>query len=128
MKTSKYIKYIEKSDTLLAEAVQDLKCGCYNKAISASWFAIETLLRGLILSLNRPMVERSGRLIGQIQRILHDNFPELISIIPKVHSIYEKRKRADHREIKYNKIEAQKTIKVTRIIITKLKKILKGPT
>ena len=35
----KYREYLEKSIVLIEEARKDLEIGCYNIAISASWFA-----------------------------------------------------------------------------------------
>jgi len=73
----KYREYLEKSIVLIEEARKDLEIGCYNKAISASWFAIEILLRALLLFLGKPMMERSGALIGQVQRIFSHSYPRL---------------------------------------------------
>ena len=70
------------------------------------------------------MSERSGRLIGQIQKIFRDKFPQYISLIPKIHSIYEKRKRADHRDVVYNELEARRIVEDAKNIVLTLKKLL----
>ena len=119
------MKYLKKSDMLLREAKKDLEMNCYNKAISASWFAIETILRAVIIFLGKPMLEKSGALIGQIQRIFRKKFPQYTSLLPKIHSIYEKRKRADHREVLFGEKEASSVVKETEIIVSNIKEILK---
>ena len=119
----KYREYLEKSIVLIEEARKDLEIGCYNKAISASWFAIEILLRALLLFLGKPMMERSGALIGQVQRIFSHSYPDYKSLLPKIHSIYEKRKRADHREIIYGRKEAEEVVKAAKEIIQRIKQI-----
>ena len=117
---TKWEAYLRKSTILLNEAKKDLEIGCYNKAISASWFAIEAILRALLLFLRKPMMERPGALIGQIQRIFNHTYPDYKFLLPQIHSIYEKRKRADHRETLYGEKDAELVVRAAEEIISNI--------
>ena len=51
----RYKQYLDKAKILLAEAEKDLAIGCNNKLVSAAWFAIETLLRAIVIQRGLPI-------------------------------------------------------------------------
>ena len=95
----RYQQYLKKAKILIDEAEKDLSIGCFNKSVSASWFAVEALLRAIVLFKRKPMPERPNKLISQIHRMIHTDYPHLKYLVPKICSLYEHRKRADHHEI-----------------------------
>ncbi len=51
----RYKQYLDKAKILLAETEKDLTIGCNNKLVSAAWFAIEALLRAIVIQRGLPI-------------------------------------------------------------------------
>ncbi len=116
----RYEHYLKKARVMLNEAEKDLGNGCYNKAVSASWFAVEALLRAIVLRKGKPVPERPNRLISLIHRIIRLEHPDKKHLIPIISSLYEKRKRADHREVILDLTHAIKSLSQARKIYDEL--------
>jgi len=61
--------------------------------------------------------------LAKFREFLAIAIPDYKSLLPKIHSIYEKRKRADHREIIYGRKEAEEVVKVAKEIIQRIKQM-----
>ncbi len=120
----RYSDYLRKAKIMLKEAEEDLNIGCYNKAVSASWFAVESLLRAIVLKKRKPMPERPNKLISLIHRLLYTEHPDKKHLAHIISSLYEKRKRADHRETLFNRIHAMKSLSQAESIYNELINIL----
>ena len=120
----RYQQYLKKAKILIDEAEKDLSIGCFNKSVSASWFAVEALLRAIVLFKRKPMPERPNKLISQIHRMIHTDYPHLKYLVPKICSLYEHRKRADHHEITFDSAQAAKIFKRSKRIFQELLQIL----
>ena len=123
MISEKAKKFIEKSRVLLIEAEKDFENECYNKTVSASWFALETFIRGILLIYGKPVPERTGALIAKIQKLIKERTTFSLEFLTKLHVIYEKRKRADHREKIFQREEAEKTLTEAKEIYRKLNRL-----
>jgi len=79
---------LKKAEKLLEEAEKDLEVGCFNKAVSASYFAVrlaaEAMLKGVITTKDDKIANAVGRVLGSDVR-------------EEIMWIYEERKKADHR-------------------------------
>jgi len=116
----RYRRYLEKSKALLGEAERDFQAGCYNKTVSAAWFTVETLLRAIVLYKGRPMPEQPSKLMSIIHRIILEEYPHVKHLIPMMSSLYEKRKRADHRETLFNRDHARRALEQAKHIYSEL--------
>ncbi len=102
-----------KAEVLLWEALKDLEVGCYNKAVSASYFAVrlmaESFLKGLTTTKDDKIANALGRSLG-----------------PKVREemlwLYEERKKADHRPYLFDKERASLAVKKSSELIELMKR------
>ena len=92
---SEYELLLKKSQILLTEAIKDEKIGCYNKCISSLWFAIENLLKAIILRRKGSYPKKIGKLIAiMVQEIKSLNGDKII--IKYLRELYSDRKDIDH--------------------------------
>ena len=120
----KFESYLKKAKILLEEARKDLISGCYNKAVSASWFAVENLLRAFLLRRGKVPPERPNKLISIIHKMLYEEYPDKRHLIPEISSLYEKRKRADHRDTFFDYSQADKAFRQAMKIFESIEEIL----
>lgn len=120
----KFESYLKKAKILLEEARKDLINGCYNKAVSASWFAVENLLRALLLRGGKIPPERPNKLISIIHKMLYEKYPDKRYLIPEISSLYEKRKRADHRDTFFDHSQADRAFSQAIEIFKGIEEIL----
>jgi len=93
-----YEIYLRKFKIFYEEALKDLKIGAYNKTVSALWFSIEALLRGLLLKNNKNPPERSGKLINVATEILFHDVKDATRLSRLLTSLYYRRREIDHRK------------------------------
>jgi len=93
-----YEIYLRKFRIFYEEALKDLKIGAYNKTVSALWFSIEALLRGLLLKNNKNPPERSGKLINVATEILFHDVKDATRLSRLLTSLYYRRREIDHRK------------------------------
>ncbi|MEM1610849.1 MAG: HEPN domain-containing protein [Sulfolobales archaeon] len=80
------------SKKLLEEAYKDLEIGCYNKAASASYFALRKASEALLKALGEAIPRRDDKLTNAIKN------KGLIDVAETLRYIYEIRKVADYGE------------------------------
>ncbi len=117
--------YLRKAEILLDEAEKDLTFGCFNKAVSAYWFAIEALIRSILLKHRRRIYEREGRLISEFRKFLLEVKPEYVVLINDINSIYAMRKIADHKSKIIEKERAKKISTKAKYIFSRLLLLVK---
>ena len=121
-----YDKYYKKFLVLLEEAEKDFANKCYNKAVSALWFSVESLLKGIVLRINGWIPEEPGKLISLFAKILEKRFPSKAHLMKQIHKLYIHRVRADHRADIYEAEIARKIYFDARRLINELMIIAKN--
>lgn len=100
-----------KSDELMMESLRDLEVGCYNKAVSASYFSVrlaaESVLKGLT-------TRKDDKIANALRTILsvklgRERAEEFRSAYM---SLFEARKIADHRPQSFQREEAEYYVKL----------------
>ncbi len=79
---------LEKAKALMDQAFKDLEMGCYDKAVSAAYFAV----RMVASHLTRSRARRDDKVANALANFLGDEGKI------KMMALYEMRKRADYRE------------------------------
>ena len=120
-----YSRYIRKFRILLDEAEKDFLNSCYNKTVSALWFAIENLLRAILIHAKGWVPERSGKLISVFYNFLGMKIPEKTYLIKLINSLYMHRKNADHRSNIYNAEKVREIYNKSKELIPELLNIAK---
>ena len=90
----------QKSKKLLEEAIKDLDIMCYNKAASASYFAIRMIAEEILRALGEKIPKRDDKLANAIKN------KGLIREAIAMASLYALRKKADY-EAGISKEEAE---------------------
>lgn len=90
--------YIKKYLILQKEALADINIGAYNKAVSALWFSMEFVLRGLLLSERKTPPERAGKLISLAFRTIFRDLENSLRLSRLLLSLYCRRREIDHRK------------------------------
>jgi len=90
----------QKSKKLLEEAIKDLDIMCYNKAASASYFAIRMIAEEILRALGEKIPKRDDKLANAIKN------KGLIREAITMASLYALRKKADY-EAGISKEEAE---------------------
>ncbi len=95
-----------KSDKLMEEAVRDLECGCYNKAVSAAYFSVRMLAEYMMPGLR---TSKDDKIANALRRMLSRKVgeDEAERIRSDFLSLFEARKRADHRPFMFEEREAK---------------------
>ena len=106
-----YEIYLEKFKIFYKEALEDLKIGAYNKTVSALWFSIEALLRGLLLKNSKNPPERSGKLINVATEILFHDAKDAARLSRLLTSLYYRRREIDHRKKIANRMYAELSLR-----------------
>ena len=84
----------KKSLVLFEEALKDLEVGCYNKAVSSSYFAVRLMAEVLLEDLKTTKDDKIANAVG---RILGREVKE------EIMWLFEERKKADHRPFFFDK-------------------------
>jgi len=96
----------QKSKKLLEEAIKDLDIMCYNKAASASYFAIRMIAEEILRALGEKIPKRDDKLANAIKN------KGLIREAIAMASLYALRKKADY-EAGISKEEAELAVSLS---------------
>jgi len=96
----------QKSKKLLEEAIKDLDIMCYNKAASASYFAIRMIAEEILRALGEKIPKRDDKLANAIKN------KGLIREAIAMASLYALRKKADY-EAGISKEEAELSVSLS---------------
>jgi len=96
----------QKSKKLLEEAIKDLDIMCYNKAASASYFAIRMIAEEILRALGEKIPKRDDKLANPIKN------KGLIREAIAMASLYALRKKADY-EAGISKEEAELAVSLS---------------
>lgn len=96
----------QKSKKLLEEAIKDLDIMCYNKAVSASYFAIRMIAEEILRALGEKIPKRDDKLANAIKN------KGLIREAITMASLYALRKKADY-EAGISKEEAELAVSLS---------------
>ena len=90
----------------MEEAMKDLECSCYNKAVSAAYFSLRILVEHMIPNLR---TNKDDKIANALKRMLLREIGEegAERIRSKFLSLFEARKRADHRPYMFEEDEAR---------------------
>jgi len=96
---------MEKHTILESEAEKDVEIGCYNKAVSAFYFALRYLAEILLRRLQWSVPRRDDKLANSIESLGLKNTAKSLRFL------YELRKKADYMENSVNKDEVVECLK-----------------
>ncbi|MEZ0290677.1 MAG: HEPN domain-containing protein [Sulfolobales archaeon] len=108
------------SKKLLEEAIKDLEVECYNKAASASYFALRRACEDLLLLLGERIPRRDDKLANAIRN------KGLVEVAETLRVLYQLRKIADYgdgvsREEAYMSVEkAKRAIEIIEELIKRV--------
>ncbi len=110
--------YFRKFRIFREEALKDIEIGAYNKAVSALWFSVEALLRGLLLKMGKNPPERSGKLINISMGILFQDVENATHLSRLLTSLHYQRREVDHRKRIADKTYAEISLKKYNEVIS----------
>ena len=116
-------KYLKKTDQFLHEAKIDIENGCYLKAISASYFAIEHILKTIAIKEFGSFPLKIGSLFSITDKALlrrvksRDTLKQYRKLMITVRGIYNNRKNVDHLDYIPVRHEAEKILKDAELIV-----------
>jgi len=109
-----------KSRVLLKEATIDLEVGCYNKAVSAAYFAVRIYAESLL----KLRTRKDDKIANAVARALSGRHPEKANEARvKFLELFEARKIADHRPRVLSKSEAEYWVSEAKALMSALKLI-----
>ncbi len=118
------ISKLTKSYVLLREVEEDLKHGSYNKAVSASYFAVRLFVEYYI-----PIkTTKDDKIANALYRTLKQRLGERkAKEMKEIYlNLFQRRKVADHRPYLFSKEEAEEVLKNARELVKELKGVLSG--
>ena len=110
---------MNKVDVLLREAEKDIEIGCYNKAVSACYFAVRMEIEILANKLRGSVPRRDDKLINLLKHLGKEELAK------DAFYLYEKRKDADYSHESLDKDTALKCFTISKRIIEEIRKIVK---
>ncbi|MGB9631323.1 MAG: HEPN domain-containing protein [Candidatus Methanodesulfokora sp.] len=114
-----------KAEVLIKEAMEDLNHGCYNKAVSASYFAIRLLTEHFIPNLTTTKDDKiANALFREVERRVNRRKAEEMRYTYLF--LFSERKRADHRADLFEKEEAKTIVEKAVSFMEELKEIFKS--
>ncbi|BDC17986.1 HEPN domain-containing protein [Acidianus sp. HS-5] len=111
---------MDKVDVLLDEAEKDIKVGCYNKAVSASYFAVSMEIEKLGYKLRTTIPRRDDKLINILMHLGKD------SLAKEAMYLYKKRKDADYGYESLKEEDAMKCLEISKRLVQEIGKIIRG--
>jgi uncharacterized protein (UPF0332 family) len=108
---------MDKVDILLKEAEIDTKNGCYNKSVSASYFAVRMEIEKLAKKLRTPIPKRDDKLINILK---HMGKGELAK---ESLYLYERRKDADYSYESLKEDLAIKCLELSKYLVQEIRKL-----
>jgi len=109
-----------KAEELFKEAVDDVKIGCYNKAVSALYFSLRMMAEDFLLRIRAPIPRRDDKLANVLDSLGVKN------VALALRKLYELRVKADYRMESISKMEADVAVRVYGEAREALKEKLKG--
>ncbi len=106
----------------MREAELDLKHGCYNKAVSASYFAVRLLVEHFIPLKTTKDDKIANALYREVEKKIGRRRAK--EIREEFLKLFHKRKVADHRPYLFSEVEAQEMLERAKSLIDDLKEIL----
>jgi len=119
MSLAKVKKLIRKGFQLYEEAERDLEIYCFNKAVSAAYFAVEAFANAIFYIKKQKVRGFRGR-INLIRNIFGEELGE------KMEKLHEKRNNADHYEALMTREDAKYALKIADELIRKIIHYLKN--
>lgn len=116
---------LDKAEVLIREALEDLKNGCYNKAVSASYFAARLLTEHFIPNL---MTTKDDKIANALFReALRRSSEERATEIRRIYLfLFSERKRADHREDIFSEEEAKTVVNLAVSLMREIREIFRA--
>jgi len=114
---SKILSFMKKGDSLLKEANIDIINNCFNKAVSAYYFAVEAYANAIFLVKKQKTRGFRSR-VAIIRNIFGD---ETMRKFEKLHDL---RRKADHEEHIMNKENANEAKNLSKELINKFRRYL----
>ncbi len=114
---------LTKSEVLLKEAWADLEGGCYNKAVSASYFAVRLLVEHYI-----PInTSKDDKIANALKRRLERSVGSRAEDFRRRYlKLFQRRKIADHKPLLFSREEAEGIVREAADLIGELKRLLEG--
>jgi len=106
----------EKALLLLKEAQKDSDIACYNKAVSAAYFAARMATESFLAERVRHLPRRDDKLANVLRNL---GFESLGATLME---LYQLRKRADYGEKSMNEEDSRRAIRYAKTLIEKLPK------
>ncbi len=114
---------LDKAEILLREAKEDLKHGCYNKAVSASYFAVRLFVESFLPGLMTRRDDKiANALFREVERKVGRERAEEIK--SSYLFLFDLRKKADHRADTFGK-EAEEIVAIAERLMREIGEILK---
>ncbi len=108
---------VNKALRLLKEAEEDLRIGCYDKAVSSAYFSVRMLVE---LYLRGVKTRKDDKLANALGRKLGDHYRKELMFL------FEMRKEADHRDKIFSREEADEILRRARRIFYFLLNEMRG--
>ncbi len=119
---SEYSFLLMKASVLLSEAVRDKEIKCYNKSVSALWFAIENILKAILLRKKGSYPRKVGVMIARIAELIDSVHGGKI-IVRYVRELYNDRKNVDHSVILMSESRCEEDFRKGRFVVNFLVKL-----
>jgi len=114
---------LDKAEILLREAKEDLKHECYNKAVSASYFAVRLFVESFLPGLMTRRDDKvANALFREIERRTGREKAEEIK--SNYLFLFDQRKKADHRADIFGK-EAEEIVAMAERLMREIEEILR---
>ncbi len=113
---------MNKSDILLNEAEIDLKLKCFNKSVSASYFAVRKEIEYLARKLGSTIPRRDDKLINILKHLGKDKLAE------ETLYLYERRKDADYGEAEIDERTAMICLDIAKRVIAEVRELSQSIT
>ncbi|MGQ4892782.1 MAG: hypothetical protein ACP6IP_09895 [Candidatus Njordarchaeia archaeon] len=113
-----YEAYLKKFEIFLDEIEKDRGIGCYNKVVSSLWFALEALLKSILLGDGKNPPEKAGKLISVFAKFYFEGDRVLLD---NLNRLYIMRKEVDHRKKIADLAYEEKAYKIFIDVISKIK-------
>ena len=118
---------LRKAEVLMEEAAMDLEHGSYNKAVSASYFAVRLTVEHFIEGLRTTKDDKIANALFRIaeRKVGREEATRLKGTFL---FLFNERKRADHRPHLFSREEAERIVRVARSLRDEITRILTGGT
>ncbi len=111
----------EKARILMNEALRDLECGCYNKAVSAAYFAVRLLAESKLMGLRTRKDDKIANALYRLLLRLGEEEAEWIR--RSFMKLFEARKMADHTSVSFNREEAKSLVRLAMELVERIEEV-----